>query len=134
VDGDGVADAEDNCAMTPNEDQRDVDDDGRGDACDEDDATDEDADGVSAVDDNCPDVANEDQLDADQDGIGDACDACPDVGIGEVGVGEDGCPVTNDEDGEAAASLGEAGDCACDTAAAPRSGWRRYLPLLGIRR
>ena len=58
VDGDGVADSDDNCAMAANAEQQDGDDDGAGDACD-----------------NCPALANADQADADEDGTGDAC-AC----------------------------------------------------------
>jgi YVTN family beta-propeller protein len=56
-DGDGVADADDNCVTVANADQADADGDGVGDVCD-----------------NCPDVANADQADADDDGSGDACD------------------------------------------------------------
>jgi hypothetical protein len=58
ADGDGVFDADDNCATTSNADQSDADGDGVGDACD-----------------NCADVANPDQADGDNDGIGDACPA-----------------------------------------------------------
>jgi len=58
-DNDGVADAADNCALTPNADQSDADGDGFGDVCD-----------------NCPAAANADQADADGDGVGDACDNC----------------------------------------------------------
>jgi hypothetical protein len=55
-DGDGIPDSRDNCLLTPNPLQDDVDEDGAGDACD-----------------NCP-VANPDQRDDDANGIGDVCD------------------------------------------------------------
>jgi sugar lactone lactonase YvrE len=60
TDGDGIADAADDCPAVANADQADADRDGRGDACD-----------------NCPDTANADQADRNQDGAGDACQ--PDV-------------------------------------------------------
>ncbi len=62
TDGDGVADATDNCRELANPDQADDDADGVGDACD-----------------NCPSVANFPQADSDDDLVGDACDNCPDV-------------------------------------------------------
>jgi hypothetical protein len=49
-DGDGVADAADNCPSAPNPDQTDTDGDLAGDACD----TDDDDDGVADADDSCP--------------------------------------------------------------------------------
>ncbi|HET8947059.1 MAG TPA: thrombospondin type 3 repeat-containing protein [Candidatus Polarisedimenticolia bacterium] len=58
LDGDGVADAADNCPHAANADQADADGDGSGDACDD-----------------CPGLANPDQRDRDRDGLGDACDA-----------------------------------------------------------
>lgn len=58
ADGDGVADAKDNCPMVANTDQKDSDGDAHGDACD-----------------NCRGLPNPDQADADEDGEGDAC-AC----------------------------------------------------------
>ncbi len=89
-DGDGVANADDNCPDVFNPGQGDFDGDSVGDSCDpcpyaEDpnncpkpDPTDKDGDGVANADDNCPSIANSDQADADQDGVGDVCDACPD--------------------------------------------------------
>ncbi len=59
-DGDGVADASDNCPAIPNPGQGDADGDGRGNVCD-----------------NCPSAANANQADADADGLGNVCDACP---------------------------------------------------------
>ncbi|HUU46572.1 MAG TPA: M28 family peptidase, partial [Acidobacteriota bacterium] len=59
-DGDGVANAQDNCAGIDNPEQEDADGDDVGDACD-----------------NCVETANAAQLDSDGDGPGDACDVCP---------------------------------------------------------
>lgn len=58
VDDDGIPDGEDNCPMTPNQDQADGDGDTVGDVCD-----------------NCPTVENPDQTDTDGDGEGDACES-----------------------------------------------------------
>ena len=59
-DGDGVANATDNCPSVPNAGQSDSDSDGRGDVCD-----------------NCPTVSNAGQLNTDGDARGDACESCP---------------------------------------------------------
>ncbi len=66
LDGDGIANAADNCPTRRNADQHDEDADTLGDACD-----------------NCPDIANLDQRDTTEmreqfpDGVGDACDLRP---------------------------------------------------------
>ena len=64
MDGDGIVDSEDNCIETPNPDQKDTDNDGIGDICDDD----LDGDGVANSYDNCPNIANADQKDTDHDG------------------------------------------------------------------
>ncbi len=69
-DGDGVERGEDNCILTDNPEQENLDGDARGDACD----NDIDHDGFVNLRDNCPAVANLDQADADGDGTGDACE------------------------------------------------------------
>ena len=72
ADGDGVGDACDNCPAVPNANQADRDGNGVGDAC-----QDTDGDGVSDAVDNCLTIPNPTQTDADGDGVGDACDVCP---------------------------------------------------------
>jgi hypothetical protein len=87
ADGDGIADANDNCPLTPNSDQLDTDNDGQGNACDSDD----DNDGVPDASDNCPLTANSNQTDTDGDGQGNACDTDDD----NDGVADsaDNCPL-----------------------------------------
>jgi len=69
IDKDKVSDKIDNCVSVANPKQEDVDDNGRGDACD-----DFDRDGVINSLDNCIDQPNYDQRDTDADKIGDVCD------------------------------------------------------------
>jgi len=126
VDGDGVADFEDNCVWLANPDQVDTDGDGWGDACDlypEEDnmlspcgpwcMVDEDGDGVAGSydvefgypqgEDNCPLLYNPDQADEDGDGVGDACDLCP--GPNPISPCGDPC-LDSDGDG-----IPDMGDC-----------------------
>lgn len=70
LDGDGIVNAEDNCPVTANSDQLDMDHDDIGNVCD----NDIDGDEFVNADDNCPVAANPLQSDGDQDDIGDACD------------------------------------------------------------
>lgn len=91
-DGDGVANATDNCPFVFNPPfdlntlQDDANGDGKGDACDPTPCTkgaenicigDSDGDGIKDDKDNCPSIKNADQKDTDTDGKGDVCDACP---------------------------------------------------------
>ncbi|MFZ9888975.1 MAG: thrombospondin type 3 repeat-containing protein, partial [Myxococcota bacterium] len=95
-DGDGIADADDNCPTAANVSQGDADGDGQGDVCDAD--GDPDSDGVPNVDDNCPLVANADQADTDGDGVGDACDDEGDQDGDGVPNGTDNCPLVANAD------------------------------------
>ena len=88
TDGDGFADADDNCAGTQNATQADADFDGIGDACE---LLDADHDGINDDVDNCPDNKNTTQLDSDQDGTGDACEEDTDDDL--IPDPMDNCPV-----------------------------------------
>jgi len=89
--GDRHGDACDNCPRVNNEDQADVDGDGIGDACE-----DQDGDEVPDPGDNCPAVANPDQRDCDRDGRGDLCDDDPDEDADGAPDPCDVCPVVAD--------------------------------------
>ncbi len=104
TDSDGISDSNDNCPAVANGTQDDFDNDGTGDACDNDDdndgvadtseaagcqfdasascgvtqPTDTDGDGVEDSLDNCPNDTNADQADNDNDGVGNVCDSTPD--------------------------------------------------------
>jgi hypothetical protein len=69
TDKDGVPNIKDNCTSVANSDQKDLDYNNRGDACD-----DFDQDGLINSEDNCPDQPNRDQMDEDGDNIGNICD------------------------------------------------------------
>lgn len=91
IDGDGVANASDNCPLVSNGSQTDADGDGTGNACDlNTDLADYDEDGVLNGTDNCPLDANDGQVDSDGDGIGDLCDLDrDDDGLNNL---DDNCP------------------------------------------
>lgn len=112
-DGDNIG-SNDNCPENYNPDQLDYNNDGFGDACDEDD----DSDGVADYSDSCPKGeigwssnemtdhdgdgckdSTEEDLDDDGDGIPDVSDACP-IGIGGAGydLDGDGCKDVEDSD------------------------------------
>ncbi len=80
TDGDGIADATDNCPTMANADQKDTDGDGIGDACEAvvpPTTTDFDGDGILNANDNCQTMANPTQTDTDGDKLGDVCDSSP---------------------------------------------------------
>jgi hypothetical protein len=81
-DGDKIDDATDNCPKVVNDDQVDVDKDGKGNPCDSDDDGDDEVD----EEDNCPVNANRDQRDHDGDGLGDACDPDAPKASGATGL------------------------------------------------
>ncbi|CAI8038078.1 Thrombospondin-2 [Geodia barretti] len=90
------AHAQDNCPRVYNPDQKDVDRDGIGDACDPCNLTgpngivDRDRDGVDDICDNCPQFANPKQENGDNDATGDACD--PDNDNDGIIDSQDNCP------------------------------------------
>lgn len=106
-DGDGLANAFDNCIGVANATQADMNGDGVGDACD-----DSDGDGTMDSVDNCPLVANPRQADANNNGIGDACEGDYD-GDG-VADATDNCPSVSNVD--QADSNGNGIGNACETA------------------
>ena len=128
ADDDGVIDSIDNCPLTANPDQADLDGDGAGDVCDSDidgdgvDNTDDafpydptetadgDGDGIGDNGDNCPDTFNSGQEDADGDGVGDACEAAP-ILVRAWGIDASGTEVLIarllDSDGDGTASVGD---------------------------
>ncbi len=120
-DNDGVQNEVDNCPLTPNPDQLDSDNDGKGDACDPPEVIDNDIDkdGILNDVDNCPVTANPDQLDSDNDGVGDACDTpvVEEKDTDNDGVLDniDNCPLTPNAD-QADSDNDGMGD-ACDTPA-----------------
>ncbi len=79
--GGNTANCDDNCWLTPNPDQADIDSDGIGSTCDNcpsspnTEQLDTDGDGIGNSCDNCPTVPNPDQLDTDNDGLSNACDS-----------------------------------------------------------
>lgn len=105
TDKDGIINKNDNCPNVSNPDQKDLDNDKIGDACDPDrdgdgvnngddpfpddgsKSKDADKDGISDQNDNCPTKANTNQADLDGDNVGDACD-----------TDKDGDGVNNDDD------------------------------------
>ena len=108
-DGDGVADAGDNCPTVANPDQLNTDQGQSGDACDSDD----DNDGVADAGDNCHVVVNAGQQDLDGDGAGDACDA-DDDGDGAADAGDNCASAANGDqrniDGDAAGDVCDSDD------------------------
>lgn len=105
VDGDGIADWEDNCQFNYNPEQFDADNNGIGDICEFVNSDDMDNDGIVDWEDNCKDVWNPDQFDGNQNGIGDACESATDDfdgdGIPDIQDDDiDGDGVTNDMDAD----------------------------------
>ncbi|MBO3115371.1 choice-of-anchor B family protein [Winogradskyella sp. DF17] len=97
IDGDTIANVDDNCPETSNPNQSDIDNDGIGDMCDED----IDGDGVLNEEDNCPNTPNPNQEDTNGDGLGDICELIEDIDNDGIEDSLDNCqniPNPNQED------------------------------------
>jgi hypothetical protein len=92
-DRDGIPDVADNCPEADNHGQDDLDQDGLGDACDDD----TDGDSVADESDNCVMDRNDDQLDMDLDNEGDVCDE--DIDGDGILNDDDACPEFAGADG-----------------------------------
>lgn len=103
-DGDTVYDIRDNCPTVPNQNQRDTDADGLGDACDNDD----DNDGIDDAIDLCQLIAS-DQANADGDKFGDQCD--PDADNDGIPNATDNCPLVVNPDQKDADNDGVGNAC-----------------------
>lgn len=96
-DNDGLRDASDNCPKVSNADQLDTDNDGAGNACDDDD----DGDGTPDSEDAFP-LNPSESVDTDDDGVGDNSDQCPESPDSDQGtIDSTGCGYSSkDEDGD----------------------------------
>ncbi|HYH58349.1 MAG TPA: thrombospondin type 3 repeat-containing protein [Thermoleophilaceae bacterium] len=130
-----------------NPSQEDVDQDGLGDSCDENNGGpggggdgDSDGDGYVDTGDNCPSAPNFDQSDIDGDGTGDACDPFDDRDADQDGVldAQDNCP--SDPNGDQGDVDGDGVGTACDNLERPRmaadcnkSGWTAFNGIYTFR-
>jgi len=118
-DMDGIINSLDNCPISYNPGQADLDSNGVGDLCD----PDIDGDGIANELDNCPFLANSDQADLDSNGVGDLCD--PDIDGDGIANGLDNCPFVANP-GQADADSNGVGDVCDATGIKPLSSGKGY--------
>ncbi|NOY36184.1 MAG: T9SS type A sorting domain-containing protein [Chlorobi bacterium] len=120
TDGDSIANDLDNCPLSYNPGQADLDSNGIGDLCD----PDIDGDGIINEFDNCPFISNFDQADADSNLVGDVCD--PDIDGDGIINDLDNCPLIANTNQEDADSNG-VGDVCDATGIYPRISGKGYV-------